>query len=167
MEILMNPSINRRLAARPWAAWPFRAFTRLAGLFLLTLLASCQTLAGTGPAISVPDQGGKFGIVAAARVTSDGPGWLVIYRDVDAAPGPVLGWAAVTTGVSWNVRVKLGPGLTQHLWAVLHVDAGEMGSFEYPGPDAPVAVDGRIIRKRFELGRECPRFGGMGMGGGY
>jgi hypothetical protein len=163
----MNNLIPRHTAARLRAALAFRALPALGWVVLLVALASCQTLAHTGPAISVPDQGGKFGIVAAARVTSDGPGWLVIYRDVDAAPGPVLGWAAVTTGVSWNVRVKLGPGLTQHLWAVLHVDAGEMGSFEYPGPDAPVAVDGRIIRKRFELGRECPRFGGMGMGGGY
>jgi hypothetical protein len=104
--------------------------------------------------------------VAADRVDSEGPGWLVIHSELNGAPGPVLGWAALKPGVSWKVRVNIdASGVTPYLWAMLHVDAGRVGQYEFPGPDAPVAADGRVVMKRFELSRGDMRRGGMG--GGY
>jgi hypothetical protein len=40
-----------------------------------------------------------------------------------------------------------------------------MGQYEFPGPDVPVAVDGRMVMKRFELSPRTRLRGGMA--GGY
>lgn len=134
-------------------------FGALAGM---ALLATCRTMTPSGPDVAFSDQRVEYGAVAVGRVVSEGPGWLVIHSEVNGAPGPVLGWVAVKPGLNRNVRVKIGSaGLTPYLWAMLHVDAGNTGSYEFPGPDAPVAVDGQVVMRRFKLSQ------GGGMGGGY
>jgi LPXTG-motif cell wall-anchored protein len=34
---------------------------------------------------------------------------------------------------------------------MLHIDAGAIGTYEFPGPDAPVIVDGNIIMKQIAV----------------
>ncbi|HQA69957.1 MAG TPA: hypothetical protein PK801_16645, partial [Aggregatilineales bacterium] len=74
-------------------------------------------------------------------------------RDVDGEPGEILGFAPVEAGETTNVRVELDPTrLTQTLHAMLHVDAGEEGEFEFPGADEPVTdAQGAIVMQPFNL----------------
>jgi hypothetical protein len=155
----MKDTIRRRPAA------PLRAATGICIASALALLASCQTMGGSGPNIAVSDQRLEFDRVAVGRVVSEGPGWLVIHGDSGGAPGPVLGWVPVKAGTNWNLRARIdSAGVTPYLWAMLHVDAGTAGRYEFPGPDAPTAVDGRIVMQRFKLKEGYAGTGGMGGG---
>jgi hypothetical protein len=88
------------------------------------------------------------GTVIAESVLSDGPGWLVIHADNDGAPGPVIGTAAVEAGTNINVEVELTGEATPVLFPMLHVDTGEVGTYEFgtvEGADGPVMVDGSVL----------------------
>lgn len=64
-------------------------------------------------------------------------GWLVVTD----AEGNVLGHTAVEPGSHPDLAVEIDPfALSEPLIATLHGDAGEVGTFEYPGPDVPLDV---------------------------
>lgn len=89
--------------------------------------------------IRLLDPVGDQGIVVVARVYSDGPGWIVIHADENGGPGPVLGYSYVEDGYNPEVPVRIElADVTETLYAMLHVDAGEEGVYEFPGPDQPV-----------------------------
>ncbi len=143
-----------------------RALPGLAGVALLVLLASCQTMSASNPSVVVTNQRIADNMVLIERVVSQGPGWLVIHADNHGAPGPDLGWAALKPGVNWNVRVKIDPAkATPYLWAMLHTDQGVVGKYEYPGADVPVVIAGKVVMKEFELNEGYTGAGGMA--GGY
>jgi hypothetical protein len=151
-------------AARPRAA-SFRALPLLAGAALLVVLASCQTMSPANPSVLVTDQRLQDNAVVIERVVSQGPGWLVIHDNANGAPGPVVGWAALKPGVNWNVRVKIdGAKATPYLWAMLHSDLGMVGKYEFPGPDVPVTMAGKVVMKEFQLNKG---YSAGGMAGGY
>jgi len=111
--------------------------------------------------VTVEDQEVMDGTVTVAKVVSEGPGWIVIHAD-DDGPGPVIGQAAVSAGENSDVQVEIDTdAATETLYAMLHVDAGEEGTYEFPGDDAPVTVDGEIVVKPFTV--EMEEMGGMGM----
>jgi len=78
------------------------------------------------------------GELVAAEVALPGPGWLVVLREDDGAPGEPIGQTPLAGGLHEDVRVTVDPALaTETLYARLHVDAGDEGVFEYPGADEP------------------------------
>ncbi|MAU09557.1 MAG: hypothetical protein CL607_07040 [Anaerolineaceae bacterium] len=87
--------------------------------------------------------------VTASSVVSEGPGWLVIHADNDGAPGPVIGQTLVDAGTTANVVVEVDAmGVTPVLWPMLHVDTGEMGTYEFgtvEGADGPVFVNDAVL----------------------
>lgn len=97
---------------------------------------------GVEPSIQANDQ-----FLAAAdsnRVTvesavSDGPGWAVIHADDNGAPGEIVGQAALQDGENDQIEVELDRDAEngESFHAMLHVDAGEEGTFE---PDQDEAV---------------------------
>jgi hypothetical protein len=100
----------------------------------------------------VPEMGAMMATpsVVAASVLSEGPGWLVIHADNEGGPGPVLGATAVPDGMSSNVVVELdaAAGITPVLWPMLHVDTGEVGTYEFgtvEGADGPVVVNEQVV----------------------
>lgn len=102
------------------------------------------------PSVSVMDQEIDMGTVTVTEVVSDGEGWLVIHADQDGAPGQVIGHTAVSDAVNENVTVEIDTQLaTPTLYAMLHSDSGEMGTYEFPGGDPPVQVNGEIVVKPF------------------
>jgi plastocyanin len=104
------------------------------------------------PSVSVADQPIKDDTVTVAKVVSNGPGWIVIHADKNGAPGPVLGYAPVKDGENGDVAVKLAAeGRTETLYAMLHTDAGTVGTYEFPGADGPVAMDGQVIALAFKV----------------
>jgi plastocyanin len=109
---------------------------------------------GVTPMVRVVDQPlAADGGVTIAEVVSDGAGWLVVHAQADGAPGPVLGYSPVAEGSNSNVVVSLDlAAATTTLYAMLHTDAGEVGTWEFPGgPDTPVAVDGQVVSPAFSL----------------
>ena len=81
-------------------------------------------------------------------------GWVDIHAEAEQAgnPGAVIGYSAVPAGETTYVRVPIPlTDATEVLYAVLHIDAGVSGEFEFPGPDAPVQRDSRSIVAAFRL----------------
>lgn len=113
---------------------------------LLVLVLAPAVSAQFTPQIFAVDQDVVDGVVTITRVTSDGPGWVVIHADDDGAPGPVIGYAAVPAGISATVEVTVDPEqVTPVLHPMLHVDAGVEGTYEFPGADVPVTVGDAIV----------------------
>src|SRR5690606_27799110 len=84
---------------------------------------------------------------------SDGPGWMVIHADEVGGPGPVIGWTAVEAGENSDVEGELDPtGITETLHAMLHVDAGVEGEYDFPGDDVPAQdADGNVVMLPFAV----------------
>lgn len=133
---------------------------------ILVALAACQTMSLTGPGVTVRDQRASSGTITVEQVFSDGPGWIVIHSQVAGKPGTVLGHAAVQDGLNRNVRVTIdATGASAILYAMLHVDRGAVGTYEFPGPDVPATADGAIISPSFSTTGASSSGYGSGMGG--
>jgi len=109
------------------------------------------TVTGLDARVTVKDQKVAMGTVSVAEVLSNGPGWLVIHADRAGAPGAVIGWAAVSEGLVKDLVVKIDTAkATPVLYAMLHTDAGKVGTYEFPGADVPVMVDGKMVSPGFK-----------------
>jgi len=81
---------------------------------------------------------------------SDGPGWVVIYNEryvpySKPFNGPI-GYTHLNDGLNKNVKVNLNMALvTAKLYAVLYKDEGQVGTFEYPGPDYPLDLHAEMV----------------------
>ncbi len=102
------------------------------------------------PNVQVAGTGIVDGTVTMVRVTVAGPAWVVIHADADGKPGPVIGHAPVVEGENENVVVAIDEAAaTPLLHAMLHVDAGVVGVYEFPGPDAPLKIGDDIVMAMF------------------
>jgi glucose/arabinose dehydrogenase/plastocyanin len=107
---------------------------------------------GVTSSITVMDQPLTDNTIAVDEVVSDGPGWLVIHADENGAPGPVIGYSEVMSGTNMDISVELDlTGLTGTLYAMLHQDTGEMGTYEFPDADPPVTVEGEVVVVPFDV----------------
>lgn len=104
------------------------------------------------PSINVLDQAIVNGAINIAEVTSNGPGWVVIFNDVESRPYMGIGYSPVNDGVSRNITIVVKTSaLTGTLYAALYNDLGRGGVFEYPGPDAPQMANGQPVLMPFEI----------------
>lgn len=105
------------------------------------------------PSVTVEDQElSEDNTVVVANVTAADPGWMVIHAD-DGGPGPVIGFAPVEVGENTDVTVEIDPEMaTERLYAMLHIDAGVPGEYEFPGEDGPVMdANGNVITPPFTV----------------
>jgi len=123
------------------------SFLLIAVLAMAVLPASAQDMMGNS--VEVADQVSLNGSVTVPSVTTDGPGWMVIHIDNDGGPGPVIGQTHLAPGHHSNVRVAIDVAqATPVLYAMLHVDDGEAGVYEFgsvEGADAPATNDGGVV----------------------
>ena len=145
--------------------WPRKASVVLmaasAATWLLTGAAAAQEDA-TG-SISAADQSGDGSTVLVDEVTIEGgSGFVVVHLDDGGAPGAVLGHAEISEGTSTDVTVTLDSPVDEDvtLWPMLHFDAGEAGTYEVPGPDGPVVLDGDVVMVSIDYTVELPFTGG-------
>ena len=102
------------------------------------------------PSVTVSDQDASGGTVTIEKVVADQPGWLVIHITKGGGPGPVIGQSPVSEGDNSNVEVAIDlDQATQQLFAMLHLDIGTEGEYEFPGDDVPVFVDDVIVNVPF------------------
>src|SRR5262245_11596262 len=124
-------------------------------LSLLMLLAALPTAVLAQemlPAVTVEDQEIVDNQVTIAKVVSEGPGWLVIHVQEDGNIGAVIGQSPVVAGENANVVIEIDPMMaTETLYAMLHTDAGVVGTYEFPGPDTPVTVNGEAVTPPFQV----------------
>ncbi len=109
--------------------------------------------ASTAPLVISDQQIGGDGTVVASSVTVEAPAWLVIHADASGQPGTVIGWVLVQPGTTPHVAVPIqGEHVTATLHAMLHTDAGQAGTYEFPGPDVPLTDEnGQVITVPFTV----------------
>ena len=105
--------------------------------------AAAATTQTPGPAlindISVDNQAVKSGSILVNMVDAMQPGWVAIFTDKNDQPDILLGYMAVPAGSSADIKVTIDTAkATDKMIAMLLLDAGKTGTFEYPGPDEPV-----------------------------
>jgi hypothetical protein len=118
---------------------------------VLVLVGGPRVLAQSDvPNVQVAGTGIVDGTVTIVEATVPGPGWVVIHADQDGKPGAVIGYAPLAEGANNDVVVNVDANAaTPVLHAMLHVDEGTVGTFEFPGPDVPLKVNDSIVMARF------------------
>jgi predicted lipoprotein with Yx(FWY)xxD motif len=107
-----------------------------------------------GPSVTVNDQTTDGTSVVVAKVISKGPGWIAIHNQQNGQTGVVIGYSPVKDGENDNVTVKIDAGkVTPTLYAMLHIDAGVVGTYEFPGPDVPYMTNGQMVSPSFNISR--------------
>ncbi|NWF79308.1 MAG: hypothetical protein HXY37_04570 [Chloroflexi bacterium] len=127
---------------------------RVGGVAFIALLTLIVTVAlpaaaQSGPAsITLADQPVISGTIVVQRAMIPQDGWIVIYKagpDGKLLVSPSIGRAALKAGTNRDVVVRLAEEVAEGapLWAMLHVDEGVIGQYEFPGgPDSPIVIDG-------------------------
>lgn len=116
--------------------------------------ATVEPAPGTEPGVVVENQDAGSGVVTVKQVDSAGPGWMVIHATTDdGGPGAILGYTPVVAGSNHNVTVEIDlAGATDQVFAMLHVDAGVTGTFEFPnGDDVPARSGEQIVNVPFQV----------------
>ncbi len=96
-------------------------------------------------------------MITVAEVVASQDGWVALHEfgpNGQLVIAPVAGLTAVKAGTNSNVQIRLDkvyqPGTK--LAAMLHIDAGAIGTYEFPnGPDVPVSVDGNVVMQEFTV----------------
>src|SRR5215212_5998783 len=103
--------------------------------------------------VDAADQAIANGGITVANVTASVDGWIVAHLDEGGKPGKVIGHTAVKKGDNKNVAIALSEDVPAggKLWPMLHIDAGTIGTYEFPGADAPVIVGGNIVMKQISV----------------
>jgi LPXTG-motif cell wall-anchored protein len=128
-----------------------RSFALVLALVLVLALGSVA-LAQTAPKVTVSDQEIVDGTVTIQSVDAAQDGWVVIHAQANGNPGPDLGHAAVTAGNNTNVVVTIDVSrATPVLYAMLHIDAGAAGTYEFPGADVPAAGEQADVNPTFNV----------------
>jgi len=119
----------------------------IAVLAIVVLPVSAQD-----PVVEVSDQVVKGDVVNIASATNPGPSFIVIHADNDGAPGPVIGWAHFEDQAT-DLSVEIDTAMaTPTLYAMLHVDDGEVGVYEFgevEGADGPVIFNDAPVTPAF------------------
>ena len=128
------------------------------GLFAVLVLAFPAFAQEVTPSVTVSNQPLLNGTVTVETVVSVGPGWIVIHAQADGRPGPILGYGQVADGENRDTMVDVdATGATDTLYAMLHVDAGQEGTWEFPGgPDIPVTVGEQVVTPAFQVPADLP-----------
>ena len=132
-----------------------RRIVLLVSLLLCLGLVLPTSAAAETPEVTVNDQVSLNGTVMIDSVYSEGPGWVVIHVDNNGKPGRVAGEASVAAGWTYQLEVPIDTTIaTPVLYAMLHVDDGQIGVYEFDGQsglDNPVMVNGQMVTPAFNV----------------
>ena len=111
------------------------------------------------PYISANNQSLTAHEITIEEISSATQGWIVIHEEKGSGvPGDALGYTQVQEGVTENLKVLLTDTVSyasgNTLYAMLHVDKGKRGEYEFPGPDVPEVFgneESNLIVKSFTI----------------
>ncbi len=120
----------------------------------LTLIPMMLASAGLADSITVSAQPAGDSIsIDSVSIAHDG--WLVIHAMKNGKPviPASIGHTAIKAGTTLNVVVQLDAPVAagNMVLSMLHTDKGAMGSYEFPGPDAPVVKGGKPVVKPMKI----------------
>ena len=108
-------------------------------------------ITNSAPYVTAEDQPIIDGTVWVAAAI-DGPGWVAIHAEADGKPGPVIGYAQIPGGEWKDLKIAIDKSqATPKLFAMLHIDAGAAGTYEFPGDDVPIKDGDMIVMVPFEI----------------
>ena len=111
---------------------------------------AASTVSGSLEAV---DQHGDGKTITIKTVNITGStGFIAIHADLSGKPGPVVGHVAIPAGDGHDIVVtldKVSP--TGAYWPMLHLDAGTIGTYEFPGADVPVKSGADIVMKKITV----------------
>ncbi len=120
------------------------------------------TISMATPSVTAARQTPSSGSVT-LQVTAAEDGWLALYSSGgNGEPSTLIGRAHVNRGSNGGVMVKMDTLASKavdaggKLWGVLHVDRGVEGTFEFPGTDFEVKVNGTVVRSSFTIDGASP-----------
>lgn len=112
----------------------------------------------TDPMVTVENQTLNNNDVVIKQVNAAEDGWIVIHAsNTGGTFAQVIGKTHVNAGMNMNVIVSLDmmpENVVRSgdvLWAMLHYDRGVEGTYEFPGADAPVMMNGEIVMDSFTI----------------
>jgi len=111
--------------------------------------AAVVPVTGGNPSVTANDQEYDGNTVIVADAISQGPGWMVIHNQLNGTWVRRLVETPVINGDNKNIAVKMILPSHAVLYAMLHVDAGTVGKYEFPGPDVPVMLNGQMLSPAF------------------
>ena len=133
------------------------AVVMLAASFLMIAVVNAQ---GAGPnQIVIRNQDTSTGQLTIDLVIAAQDGFVGIYTDTTAAFSSMIGWTSVRQGRNTNLNVNIDAEIAEPcatLWAVLHVDRGVSGHWDWPGVDEPVSQDGQMVMVPFATTPDAP-----------
>ena len=105
-----------------------------------------------GPEIIVQSQAISNNMVTIEDVNIDKPGYVVIHKVVDNAPGAVIGNSDLLNGEAHDVEIKVsGYENEKELIAMLHYDDGD-NVYGFPqDEDNPVTANGQVVMQKFSI----------------
>lgn len=122
-------------------------------VLLLTLIVSLPARGQAQPAgsLEVASQKVVDGAIVIKLASISQNGWVIVHKagpDGKLLVTPEIGKARIRAGDNRDVVVELtepvADGAT--LWPMLHIDAGDIGVYEFPGgPDTPVVAGGMPV----------------------
>jgi LPXTG-motif cell wall-anchored protein len=131
----------------------FAAVVAVVALMALVSTAGAAPLGQASDSVTVADQPIVGGSITLQEVKASKAGWIAVHLDEGGSAGRVIGHGAVKQGTNANLKVTLDETVPVggKVWPMLHVDAGAIGTYEFPGPDAPVVVDGNVVMKQITI----------------
>ncbi len=131
---------------------------RVVVMATLVLAGTVSAETGVEPnRISIQSQDTNIGQVKVDSVLAAEDGWLVIYKNADGQLRSIVGYTPVHKGLNTGFTVDVNTvriGEAPTLWAMLHVDYGAPGIFEWglnnlACNDAPVEQKGQRVMAAF------------------
>ncbi len=122
----------------------------------LALAQGQSQMMAVTPRLAVASQTISNNTVVIPEVILAQPGFVVIHAVVNGkiVITPPLGVSALLpAGLSTEVPIKLSslPLGSQQVYAMAHIHGNTSSAYDFPGPDSPVTVGGKILMKEFTL----------------
>lgn len=122
-------------------------------VLLLTLIVALPRAGHAQPtgSIEVQDQQVVDGAIVIKRASISQNGWIVVHKagpDGKLLVAPEIGKVQIRAGDGADIVVPLTEAVADgaRLWPMLHIDAGDIGVYEFPGgPDTPIVAAGMPI----------------------
>ena len=87
----------------------------------------------------------------------DKPGYLVVHKDADGKPGPVIGNSNLLSGEKTGIKVAIDASQAgTKVFAMLHYDDDNDGVYGFPDEDKPVVLESSVVVKPISIIQPTP-----------